>query len=213
MNNSNMKQLRQEIESIKIKVKKNFVKINSNLNFVENLLKESHSEERCVILNSYYTDNVELLKQNNAYFKIQTCLMKILKIREKLQKEKPYYKVYNFDIYLKETIEEKIPFNPKHPYYRNLSFIDKLLDHFEQIKDYQSLISHNSHFIKIKKNLEKADQKKAITLYDKYLSFTIKKKILFDNEHPYFTDESFKENLLKYFIKIEDYEMCAFITR
>ncbi|MFC2096204.1 hypothetical protein ACFLQ3_00725 [Bacteroidota bacterium] len=44
---------------------------------------------------------------------------------------------------------------------------------------------------------------------DDYIELTIKGAVKFDNKHPYYNDESFLNDLLSYFISIEDYEMCS----
>lgn len=63
---------------------------------------------------------------------------------------------------------------------------------------------------------DEASQNKSIAVNTKveakredYFDLTIKKAIDFDQRHPYFHDEGFANDLIKYFIDIEDYEMCA----
>jgi hypothetical protein len=42
-------------------------------------------------------------------------------------------------------------------------------------------------------------------------NLTIKKEIEFDENHPYFNDEKFFNDLIDYFTSVEDYEMCSFL--
>lgn len=42
-----------------------------------------------------------------------------------------------------------------------------------------------------------------------YFKLTVENAIEFNNDHPYFNDEHFYDELLKYYEDIENYEMCA----
>jgi hypothetical protein len=44
---------------------------------------------------------------------------------------------------------------------------------------------------------------------DDYFRLTIENDVVFDNNHPYFDDHEFYNDLLSYFEQVENYEMCA----
>jgi len=46
---------------------------------------------------------------------------------------------------------------------------------------------------------------------EEIFNLTINKEIQFDENHPYFNDEEFFNDLMEYFTSVEDYEMCSFI--
>jgi hypothetical protein len=45
-----------------------------------------------------------------------------------------------------------------------------------------------------------------------YFNLTINNVIEFDNQHPYFTDETFLNDLLNYFTETEEYEKCSLLV-
>jgi hypothetical protein len=44
---------------------------------------------------------------------------------------------------------------------------------------------------------------------DKYFKLTITDVISYNEEHPFFNDESFRQNLIEYYTKNENYEKCS----
>jgi hypothetical protein len=46
---------------------------------------------------------------------------------------------------------------------------------------------------------------------EEIFDLTINKEIQFDENHPYFNDEEFFNDLMEHFTSVEDYEMCSFI--
>lgn len=48
---------------------------------------------------------------------------------------------------------------------------------------------------------------------DDYFELTANKTLDFDQEHPYFFDQDFINELIAYFSEIEDYEMCAYVIK
>ena len=148
--------IRKEIESLKEIIRNNFEIINSNLDNIKDLLKESDTLKRSLLIDIYYYHNQNLIEENKAIFKTQDSLLKILKVNflEYAQTEVPKYISSNFDLYLKETIENKILFNQEHPYFRNIDFIERLIIYFEKARDYQTVMNFNYHLLKIKEDID-----------------------------------------------------------
>ncbi|SRR6056297_1748091 len=70
-------------------------------------------------------------------------------------------------------------------------------------------------FIESNRNLlkeNKEEAKKDLTSQD-YWNMTITGEIPFDENHPYFEDENFFNELIKYYTEIEDYETCDWLVK
>jgi len=156
MKDSNIEQIKREIESLNEKIRNNLDILKSNLDNINNLLKEPDTLKRSLLIDIYYHHNLDLIAENRAIFKTRDSLLKILKVNftEFAETEVPKYIVSNLDLFLKETIDNKILFNQEHPYYRNINFIESLLTYFEKTKDYQIVINYNYHLLKIKQNID-----------------------------------------------------------
>jgi len=89
------------------------------------------------------------------------------------------------------------------------SIINYLEKHHDELSQFPEIIEYKSN--KGKNTLE-VSTKIEIKRED-YFELTINKSIEFDNLHPYFKDESFANDLISYFIEIEDYEMCARLSK
>lgn len=82
-----------------------------------------------------------------------------------------------------------------------MQYMDNYLNHIT--------ISEELDFNEAGKNKSMKVNTKIEAKREDYFDLTIKKAIDFDHRHPYFHDDDFANALLKYFIEIEDYEMCA----
>jgi len=89
------------------------------------------------------------------------------------------------------------------------SLINYLEKYHDELSQFPEVIEFNS--AKEKNTLE-VSTKIEIKRED-YFEITINKSIEYDNLHPYFKDERFANDLLSYFIEIEDYEMCARLSK
>jgi hypothetical protein len=49
--------------------------------------------------------------------------------------------------------------------------------------------------------------------FDEFLSKTLKGELAYNDSHPFFCSDEFRDKLLEYYISIEDYEMCDNITK
>ncbi len=62
-------------------------------------------------------------------------------------------------------------------------------------------------------NPEAAKEINASLTREEIFELTTSKELKFDENHPYFNDEEFFNELIEYFSNIEDYEMCGFLQK
>lgn len=80
----------------------------------------------------------------------------------------------------------------------------------EFLKSYHDELSQFPETIKVENPQKTIALSKKIELKrEDYFELTVNKDIEYDDQHPYFKDESFAKDLISYFIEVEDYEMCA----
>lgn len=80
-----------------------------------------------------------------------------------------------------------------------------LENYHNDIVDFSQMAESNSD---TKNSVEQENEIVEISK-DDYFNLTVSGEIIFDTHHPYFSDESFINELLSYFISIENYEMCS----
>lgn len=64
-------------------------------------------------------------------------------------------------------------------------------------------MQNNEDYISIKESLTRED----------YFELTANKTLDFDQEHPYYNDKEFLNELIAFFVKTEDYEMCSLLVK
>lgn len=119
-----------------------------------------------------------------------------------------------------EKIEKEIQFLLKN---RNLAEDSGKLR--ELYRENNELLKLNSMYLEIKNTLlncylklnqlictELAGQEKTYTK-EEYFEMTVSNEIAFDEHHPLYSDEVFKEALMEYYLKNEEYEKCAEIQK
>lgn len=84
----------------------------------------------------------------------------------------------------------------------------------EYLETYHKELSHFPEPIKVKSSSKSIEVNTTIEIKrEDYLELTINKSIEYNKLHPYFNDEGFAKELLDYFIEVEDYEMCASLSK
>ena len=80
----------------------------------------------------------------------------------------------------------------------------------EYLETYHKELSQFPEAIKVTNSSKSIEVNTTIEIKrEDYFELTVNKSIEYNNLHPYFNDEEFSKELMNYFIKIEDYEMCA----
>ena len=79
-------------------------------------------------------------------------------------------------------------------------FIDNYRNEFEEETEENQL-----------NKTEPSKEKQSPLSKEDIFNLTISKELQFDEDHPYFNDEEFFDELMDYFMDVEDYEMCSFL--
>lgn len=135
--------LQKTIDQLKKRVKNNLKVINSNQKIIKDLLNQPNSPERAVEFEKYYAANKTLLQENNDYINIQLTLINFLekyKGTAVLNDAMPVIDIYSisdesevFDL----TIKGIVAFNESHPRFNDGEFIDKMIQYFEKMEEYE----------------------------------------------------------------------------
>jgi hypothetical protein len=135
--------LQKTIEVMKKRVKNNLKAINENQRIIKDLLKQPNTPERALEFERYYAANKTLLQENNDYINIQLTLINFLekyKGTAVLDENIPMVDIYSitdevevFDL----TIKGVVAFNENHPRFNDTEFIDKLIEHYESVEEYE----------------------------------------------------------------------------
>ncbi len=131
------------IEELKIRIKQNVEIINNNQEEIKSILRQSDSELQTKQFDAYNQQNKKLLSQNNDLINVQLTLVNFLDkyketaiLKEGLQ-ILDIYSITDEQEMLSLTTKGLIPFNNKHPHYRNARFIDMLITFYENEEDYE----------------------------------------------------------------------------
>lgn len=133
--------IQKTIDSLNQKVKQNVAVIYENQEEMKRL--KSRSIDYKSQFDAYVRLNKELLIQNNEMINVQLTLINFIeKYRHTaiIQENLPVIDIYSIsdeEELLELTVKNIIPFNHKHPNYRNEEFIDRLIMHYENIENYE----------------------------------------------------------------------------
>jgi len=131
------------IDILKKKVKNNLKAINENQKIIRELLNQPNTAERKEEFEKYYGANKTLLQENNDFINIQLTLINFLekyKGTAVLDDSMPVVDIYSITDekeVLDLTIKGVINFDENHPRFNDTSFIDKLIQHYGSIEQYE----------------------------------------------------------------------------
>ncbi len=146
-----IKQLREAIDTLKLRIQTNLSLIHNNEHKIKDLLKEPVTESRSEKLNKRFDYNKNLLQENSDSIKLQkelnSYLEKYLSNSEFiLESNKPlvHENVVNNDIrniskddYFDLTVSGAVEFNKQHPYFNDEVFLNDLLEYFTESEEYE----------------------------------------------------------------------------
>jgi hypothetical protein len=128
------------IESLKDKVRANLLEIQNNQKEIRNLLKQAPSQERTDNLEERYTLNRVLLAENNDFINVQLTLTNFIEkygnthiFTQILENAEPQSEDECFEL----TVNGKMCYNSKHPYFKSDTFFQRLLEYYQIIEDYE----------------------------------------------------------------------------
>lgn len=133
----------QTIDCLKAKIKNNLTVIQNNQKAIRHLLKEPESEEKAAELEEKYALNKILLNENNDFINVQLTLTSFLeKYKESdiVTGECVQLKInkINEEECFELTVNGRMTYNSKHPFYDNDQFFQRLLDYYQRIEDYEN---------------------------------------------------------------------------
>ena len=129
--------------------------------------------------------------------------------------------IHEIELEIKEILKEPVSRERSEKLDRRFNTNNQIIkENNEAIKLQKSIIeflkSYHDELSQFPETIEVENPQKTIALSKKielkredYFELTVNKDIEYDNQHPYFKDESFTKDLICYFIEVEDYEMCA----
>jgi hypothetical protein len=93
----------------------------------------------------------------------------------------------------------------------NNEFINLQVTMMNFINKYKNVFEKEQQPVKV---IAQSEQKEEAKLSrEDYFKLTVDNAIEFNNDHPYFNDEPFYDELFKYYQDIENYEMCAVLMQ
>jgi hypothetical protein len=131
------------IEELKKKIKHNIEVINANQEKIKKNLNDQGSDKQPQKFDEYNHQNKRLMAQNNDLINVHLTLLNFLdKYRETaiLNENLPVidlHSVTDEDEMVSLIVKGVVVFDSKHPYYRNSEFIDKLIEYYECIENYE----------------------------------------------------------------------------
>jgi len=93
-----------------------------------------------------------------------------------------------------------------------LSIIQFLDKYKHELKGYSDIENITYELQQSEENLSERKDVQELTRED-YFHLTANKGIVYDEQHPYYSDIEFLNDLMQYFIDAEDYEMCSKLTK
>ncbi len=154
------------IKLLRQRVGSNLRDIKISEQVIREILKEGQSDERDEKLNTRYNCNKKLLAENNDSINLQLTLLKYLTKYRNVIKEEMEASVeikYNHsteensyssktaeadkrssdskglepDECFQLTVNGEIRFNKEHPYFDDENFVNRLINHFSELEDYE----------------------------------------------------------------------------
>lgn len=153
-------ELKQTIEVLKSKIGANLYEIKNNEQAFKNMLKVGISTENKLELEKILDNNKALLVENFDFLNMQITLLKFLEKYKNATIKTPEFnnceypeqvniEKNNID-YFEYTITGLMPFNSQHPCLYNDTFINKLLNYYNEREEYEKC----SEIINIRKHAE-----------------------------------------------------------
>ncbi len=132
--------IQKTIEVLKEKIRANLLEIQNNQKEIRSLLKQPVSEERSAQLEERYALNKALLAENNDFINVQLTLTNFVEkyggnqLFSGTETSSSLNENESFEL----IVSGKVKFDDSHPYFENEAFFQKLMDHYQNIEDYES---------------------------------------------------------------------------
>jgi hypothetical protein len=143
--------LRKVLDLMRKRAERNLEIIHINDQIVKAMLEEPISKERTERIEERYQENKKLLKENNDSMQIQFEITRFIEnyhreleeyekriSKKRLKKRQDQNSNHSRENILELTISGEIPFNEKHPYFRDEEFFNALLSYYKNIEDYET---------------------------------------------------------------------------
>jgi hypothetical protein len=137
--------LQTTIEQLRFHVMKNLELVRENEREIKEMLKDPVSPTKAQILSEKYDYSKRVLAENNDFINLQLSIINfIYKYKGVWEKESELAPVneaqtasLSRDECFQLTIDSKLAFDPKHPFYNDESFFDNLLEFFKARENYE----------------------------------------------------------------------------
>ncbi len=137
--------LQTTIEQLRFHVMKNLELVRENEREIKEILKEPVSPSKAQILSEKYDYSKRVLAENNDFINLQLSIINfIYKYKGVWEQEgelAPVSEIQTTSLSRDEcfqlTIDSKLAFDSKHPFYNDESFFDNLLDFFKAQENYE----------------------------------------------------------------------------
>jgi hypothetical protein len=139
----NMKELfKAVLKNMKIKVLENLEAVKKNETNIRELLLHPETYERAYNLQLKFNLNRKILHENQDFLELQLKIVNFInKYRHTDLMKMPLIEIAKTDQsnvdYFAETIAGHIAFNVYHPYYRDVIFINMLIEHYQHDENYE----------------------------------------------------------------------------
>jgi len=130
----------------------------------------------------------------NIFYKNEKIIKELLELPESNDRSRKLEEKYNENKKLLKENDDSIKLQ-----LQLTKFIDNYKNELEEAEEEQS------------NNPKASKEANASLTREDIFELTIKKEFQFDENHPYFNDEEFFNELMDHFSSIEDYEMCSFL--
>ena len=142
--------LKKTLEALKQRTERNMEVIHQNNMIAQAMLEEELTDEKSEKIEARYQENKKLMKENSESIQLQYEITKFienhLEVSEKQKREAlgaysagqhAESQQHSMDEILKLTIKGEIPFNSKHPFFRDEEFFSRLLRHYQDNEQYE----------------------------------------------------------------------------
>ena len=143
--------LRKTLEALRKRTERNMEIIHQNNMIAQAMLEESLTDEQSEKIEARYQENKKLMKENSESIQLQYEITKFIEnyFQASEQQKRQALGAYQVNPkketdrhskqeILKLTIRGEIPFNSKHPYYKDEAFFSQLLRHYQSTEQYET---------------------------------------------------------------------------
>mgnify|MGYP006299174561 FL=1 len=143
--------LRKTLEALRKRTERNMEVIHQNNMIAQAMLEETLTDEQSEKIEARYQENKKLMKENSESIQLQYEITKFIEnhFQNSGQKKREALGAYQVsaekeqDTHSKQqilelTIRGEIPFNNKHPFFRDEEFFSQLLRHYQRTEQYET---------------------------------------------------------------------------